>query len=361
MKRAVAAPIVLLTTLLVGITVPAQPKQQAPLTIVDLGVLPGAKFSEARSINNLGQIVGKSGDESAIRAFLWQNVVMTDLGTLGGASSDAFDINDRGQVVGTAQTASGPMHAFLWQNGQMIDLDPAGVLDSLALQINNEGQVVGGINLQPMLWQDGEVIEVPLDGVGAINDRGDIAGVLGAPHQWRAAIWRRQDRIVEFESFEGVVGVASVNAINRRGQLAGTVTLTDTSVRAFVSAGRRLVDLGVLPGGSFSFGAGINRFGQVVGEASVPMSIARHAVLWTHQGTIVDLGTLPDEGATCSFPPCLYSSARVINDAGQIVGFSQNADGQFRAVLWTHSPNVHDSHEPPKHSGQSPAQADGSR
>jgi len=44
-------------------------------------------------------------------------ITITDLGTLGGNWSYAFGINDRGQVVGYGQTASGEIHAFMWENG----------------------------------------------------------------------------------------------------------------------------------------------------------------------------------------------------------------------------------------------------
>jgi probable HAF family extracellular repeat protein len=39
---------------------------------------------------------------------------MTDLGTLGGISAQAFAVNDRGQVVGTSALANGNVHAVLW-------------------------------------------------------------------------------------------------------------------------------------------------------------------------------------------------------------------------------------------------------
>ena len=51
---------------------------------------------------------------------------MTDLGTLGGTYSWAFDINDRGQVVGYSGTAAGDQHAFLYGDGAMTDLGTLG-------------------------------------------------------------------------------------------------------------------------------------------------------------------------------------------------------------------------------------------
>jgi len=48
--------------------------------------------------------------------FEWENGVITDLGMLGGASSKAFAINERGQVVGESQTANGGLRAVLWTN-----------------------------------------------------------------------------------------------------------------------------------------------------------------------------------------------------------------------------------------------------
>src|SRR5215510_14995213 len=69
---------------------------------------------------------------------------ITDLGTLGGATSTACGINDRGQVAGNSAIASGELHAFLWDGGTMTDLGTLpGRAFSGARFINNRGQVVG--------------------------------------------------------------------------------------------------------------------------------------------------------------------------------------------------------------------------
>jgi probable HAF family extracellular repeat protein len=78
-------------------------------------------------------------------AFLWRDGEMTDLGTLGGSFSRAESINDRGQVVGLAETATGESHAFVWQDGRMVDLGALtdGPGSSVATKITDRGHVIG--------------------------------------------------------------------------------------------------------------------------------------------------------------------------------------------------------------------------
>ena len=84
-------------------------------TVVDLGIL-GDSGSAAYEINNRGEVVGwfysKNGH---IHAFLYSNGSMQDIGTLGGNDSRAYGINDNGQVVGQAETKDGQHHAFLFK------------------------------------------------------------------------------------------------------------------------------------------------------------------------------------------------------------------------------------------------------
>ena len=54
----------------------------------------------------------------------WQSVTeaASALGSLGGSQSEAYAVNDVGQIVGWSLTSSGIPRGFLWQDGTMIEL-----------------------------------------------------------------------------------------------------------------------------------------------------------------------------------------------------------------------------------------------
>ena len=98
------------------------------------------------AINNSGQVVGGYWPDE--RAFIWDETNgMQDIGTLAEGITLARSINDLGQVVGSSRIDN-VWHAFLYQNGSMDDLNdliPEGsgwVLEH-AQDINNNGQIVG--------------------------------------------------------------------------------------------------------------------------------------------------------------------------------------------------------------------------
>lgn len=157
-------------------------------TMIDLGVLAGC-CSIAHGINARGTIVGSSstGIDGDIHAVLWDRGTIVDLGVLPGDSrSEAFAINNSGQIVGTSHTQQ-TGRAFIWEKGTMSELPGLGSQDNSASDINERGQVVGHSGAQPVMWERGTVI--PLDTLPpltagralGINNSGDIVGFLRAP------------------------------------------------------------------------------------------------------------------------------------------------------------------------------------
>jgi probable HAF family extracellular repeat protein len=109
---------------------------------------PSNRTGVANRSNVRQDVVGSLTVGATTHAFLFSNGVSTDLGTLGGASSDGRGLNEQGDVVGTAQNGAGQPRAFLWRDGTMTDLNtliPSGtgwVLESAAA-ISDGGQIVG--------------------------------------------------------------------------------------------------------------------------------------------------------------------------------------------------------------------------
>jgi probable HAF family extracellular repeat protein len=304
---------------------PAAPTS-ARLQIVDLGTL-GEQFttSEARAVNQRGQIVGDSflaglGPE---HAFLWSNGSMRDLGTLGGLTSDATDINDRGQVVGVSATAAGEQHAFLWADGSMRDLGTLGGATSVAQAINDRGQVLGTSDTATegqhvFLWEHGSMRDLGLPPGTTANDLNEHGQLTGGHPAYRL----ERGHLVELQpddpSSEGF-------AINERGEVAGLSVLpVSFQNHAFLWSGGRATDLGTL-GGGFSVASGINDPGVVVGQATTADGSGRGFV-WRH-GVMTDLGVIAAGGIN-------GSKANDINNRGWIVGGSDVANGDFHAVLW---------------------------
>lgn len=290
----------------------------------DLGTL-GGTSTLARDINNVGQVTGFSQTGAGeTHAFLYSGGQMVGLGTLGGNLSVGTSINDEGEITGYANTAT-TQHAFLYSGGHMTDLDPRGPYSS-GNGINNAGQVTGiyyvtaSGPIRAFVYGDGELHNLgALPGscctVGdGINDAGEVTGSSRFPDQTGSndhAFLYSSGEMVDLSDSLGSCCSIGVS-INTAGQVTGNL-VTRTASRAFVYSHGHVTFLGDL-GRNSSESADINDAGQVVGASQLPDGTL-HAVLYS-DGGIVDLNSLVNLDPARHIT--LYYGAG-INDKGQIV------------------------------------------
>lgn len=260
------------------------PDQEDLSTLTDLGLLPGYTISNAHALNDEGHVALNLELEKPIRAFLWRDGELSNLGTLGGPESFVRELNNVDQVVGWSLTEDGKLHAFLWEDGTMQDLGTLGGDESEAASINASGQVVGWSLIgtderHAFLWEE-----------GTMTDLGTLGGVS-----------------------------SSANSINDIGQIAGEFVDTEGNRHAFLWEDGAMQDLGTLPGFDEGIGRRINNLGQVTGWAVKENPEGpRHVVLWDGDA-VTDLGTLGGEEFGGD-----NGIAFSINDGGLIVGRSNN-------------------------------------
>ena len=279
----------------------AQPAVFPTYTLTDLGTF-GGPSSAALDINNAGQVVGTAYRIANVwRAFLYSNGVMTDLGTLGGCCALASGINDAGQIVGQSDNAQDIRRGFLYSDGVMIEIPTLGGSESRAADINASGQIVGQARVSTnfnhaFLYEDAQMFDL---------------GTLGGSTSW-------------------------ANSINASGEIVGGSHLPDNRWRAFVYKDDTMINLPTLgaEGTSRSVSYAINDSGQIVGwseitdQGSCPDSELSayhisHGFVYSN-GQITDLGTL---GGGCSI-------AAGLNNQGNVVGWAHTSENRQHAFLY---------------------------
>jgi probable HAF family extracellular repeat protein len=206
-----------------------------------------------------------------------------DLGTLGGTTSSAQSISDAGQITGTSTTASGAQHVFVWTDGVMQDLGPG-----WPWAINSQGVVTGNVEGRAVVW-------LPKTG-GGYNPPSNLPALGGSP--------------------------SSGKAINDGGQIAGEGAISSGASHAYLVTGTVVTDIHTVAGGN-SFPWGMNSLGHVAGQWDGPTN--QLAFVWTATSGMRLLPTLGGTGGV----------ALDVNDADQVVGWSESAPGKpWEAFLY---------------------------
>ncbi len=294
-----------------------------PYVLTDLGTL-GGPSAQALDINEAGDIVGSATNAaSRLRAFLWRSGSMTDLGTIGGNHSEAVAISDTGHVVGRAQTSALKYHAVLWSGGTTTDLTPSSDY-AVAYGVNDIGQVVGSIdNWKGFHWQNGVLTLLGDLGGGCshaqdIDDSGRIVGASCTPqvNMPHATLWQ-DGAIIDLGVAPGMED-SGATAINSVGQIVGTSGFMDKETYEITSRAFLYENgvMNVLPVPSKeAYGGDINDSGVVVGTMRAWGGPSNwHAYVFA-DGVATNLNSLIPSGSGLHLK---YASG--INNAGQIVG-----------------------------------------
>jgi len=295
------------------------------------------------------------------------------LDSLGGTSSAAEGINDRGWIAGDSNLPGDQTeHAVVWYDSAIADLGTLGGLSSWANTVTPNGLVVGGSEIDAIdplgenwgpnctpsgcqlerayVWLDGVMTALPTLGGnngttlgfnGAVNNRGQAVGIAETATQdpncippqvldWEAVVWGPKPReILELPPLAGD-SVSGAVSINDRGHVVGgsgptcESPGTAASLHAVLWRDGSVIDLGSFGGTMNNLGWAINSHDQIAGFSDLPGDQTTHAFLW-QKSVMTDLGTLPRDVSSFAFG---------INERGQIIGQSLDESGNSHSFLW---------------------------
>lgn len=284
-----------------------------------------------------------------------QQYEVRDLGTFGGMSTIALDIDKHGAVFGRYGTAP-DLRSFRWT--EKTGYEDLGEIDGAAFQFltaNDHGLLNGSVftpsGQRAAAWvpRTGFVLLDPEFSGGTLgnNDRGVVAGTRNeGGGVTRAFLWSEKDGLSFVQvTVEDASSLRSSAAdVNNFGVVAGGVAFISGGVlkrRAFVwddRTGTTLIpplgpaDVGVTHVSDQGLVLGASEMrGPLPGDirrtplSSNPGTIPVHAWKWSASGGLVDLGTL---GGNHSVP---WNADR----EGNVYGWASDADGIQHAVKWT--------------------------
>lgn len=291
---------------------------------------PGAGVTEAWYIGEGGQIAGIYREGGVTRTVVWDGGATSVIDGLGGALTFPTAVGPSGTVVGWSKLASGERHAFRWTaSGGIEDLGTLGGSESAALGINAAGDIAGWArngdeHEQAVVWTAaGAVVELGTLGGGgaealAINDNGQVAGTAEtAGGDMHAFLWSAEGGMQDLTP--GLSGAAEAIALNQAGQAA--VRVMSATDKAFLWDGVQLVDLATL-GGVDSDVVDLDGSGVAAGVSETSDGSSGPAAWPASTPAALPLGGA-DEGA-----------AEAASEAGTIVG-NIRFGSVLHAAIWT--------------------------
>lgn len=312
-------------------------------TVVDLGIPGGATgYSDPHALNRYGSVAGEWGGSFTVNAFAYQNATNTSIVPNG----VAYSINNSNWVAGEAGAAF--THAFLYSNGMMSDLGTLpGASYSVAWAINDAGEVVGEGTISALpnaedhavWWHNGTATNLGVlpsgdyssaRGINSANEivgeasviSGGVTNVFGFTYASGVMA-----QITNSGAFAGG-NYGSARAINDPGQIAGEASLPGGDTHGFLLTGGVMQDLGAF-GGNYSTATALNSSCQVVGYGLDAAGNARASL--SFDAHTYDLNTLFSNALVCTN----LISADGINAAGQIAGSGYTPGGDYHAFLLT--------------------------
>ena len=256
---------------------------------------PDGAVARAWGINNLGDIVGEvmfcdivNGNcvNSRTRGFIYSSTKNTFniLGTLGGRSSLAYDINDSGQVTGFSYPApeNSKEHAFIFKDGVFTDIGAVlGSAGTLGVSINASGHVGGhassNTSTRGAFLYDGSFLFFEPNGfVRDINDLGEaVGGLSGNDDGTGRAFLFSHGASQDLGTLHDFI-FARANALNKVGQIVGISSPSFFSFqgqRAFIFSGGVMQDLNALipsvAGREITEATDINDAGQIIANGRI--------------------------------------------------------------------------------------------
>lgn len=284
-------------------------------SMTDLGTL-GGPWSFGFGINAAGVVTGAADAPAFVRdAFRYSGGTMTNLGTLdGGTAANGEAINDAGTVVGESRTAGGCCHAFMSSLSSLIDLGTFGGTSSTAIDINTNGDILVNATNHPVIYSGGTTTDVPTLGGAfssgaALNNIGQVVGYGDTPNAFHGFLYSG-GQLIDINTLlppnSGWSSLDFANDINDAGQIVG-VGGHNGQARAF------LLDPNTH--------AGANIAVQPVdqnGSSPVTVTFANVSVPGGTTLTTSSSGPAPPSGFSLGNPPVYYDLATSASFSGPI-------------------------------------------